>query len=127
MMKELITEIIDDDYYFYGVDFDGTLCENAYPNIGEPKHNVIKYVKMLKARGNPIGLWTCREGQELDDAVEWSKNQGIIFDTINANLPERIKKWGSDCRKVGYDYIIDDKNISIEDIEYVMENYFNQE
>ena len=115
-----------DDKFFYGIDFDGTLCENYFPNIGEPKQAIIDYVKKLKSSGHYIGLWTCREGKILDEAVEWCKEQGIIFDTINANLPERIEKWGCDCRKVGYDYVIDDKNLLIEDIESIMDRFVKE-
>lgn len=106
---------------FFGIDFDGTLCENNFPQIGEPKDKIIRYVKRLKSMGHYIGLWTCREGEILDDAIAWCKEQGIIFDVINENLPERIEKWGCDCRKVGFDYIIDDKNMLVEDIEKVID------
>lgn len=102
---------------YYGIDFDGTLCENKYPSIGQPKQKIINFVKNLKLQGHYIGLWTCRVDKLLDEAVEWCKEQGIIFDTINANLPERIEKWGNDCRKVGFDWMIDDKNILISEIE----------
>ena len=117
---------MNDDKLFYGIDFDGTLCENDFPNIGEPKQTIINYIKRLKECGHYIGLWTCREGKILDEAVEWCKEHGIVFDTINANLPERIEKWGCDCRKVGYDYVIDDKNLLIDDIEYIIDKLLNE-
>ena len=42
------------------VDFDGTLCENKYPEVGEPRRNVIDYVKTRREHGDKIILWTCR-------------------------------------------------------------------
>lgn len=117
---------MNNDKLFFGIDFDDTLCENDYPSIGEPKQKIIDYVKRLKTNGHYIGLWTCREGKLLNEAVEWCKEQGIIFDTINENLPERIEKWDSDCRKVGYDYVIDDKNLLIEDIESIMDRFVKE-
>ena len=92
------------------VDFDGTLCENAWPDIGEPNRWVIQFFKLLRSAGNKLILWTCREGQMLDDAVTWCKDHGLEFDAVNANLPERIAEYGTDPRKIGADYYCDDHN-----------------
>ncbi|MCL2071475.1 MAG: hypothetical protein FWH07_04475 [Oscillospiraceae bacterium] len=43
------------------VDFDGTLCTNAFPDIGEPKQLVIDYVKRQAAIGAKIILHTSRK------------------------------------------------------------------
>ena len=40
----------------YAVDFDGTLCKNIYPKIGDAKEEVINYVKDLKDNGNKLIL-----------------------------------------------------------------------
>lgn len=54
------------------VDFDGTLCENKWPEIGEPNTNLIGYlIEMRKSFGAKIILWTCRVGEMLDKAVNW--------------------------------------------------------
>ena len=94
----------------YAVDFDGTLCKDAYPEIGEPNIPLILHFKTIKAMGNKLILWTCREGELLTQAVEWCKHWGLEFDAVNENLPELIKKFGNDCRKIGADYYCDDRN-----------------
>lgn len=98
----------------YAIDFDGTLCEDNFPEIGEPYFNRIAAVKRMKSDGHKIILWTCRQndehGRHLDNAVNWCKEHGLIFDAVNENLPEVQKKWGGDTRKVYCDYYIDDKN-----------------
>lgn len=94
----------------YAVDFDGTLCENAYPEIGKPNIPLILHFKTIKAMGHKLILWTCREGELLTQAVEWCKQWGLEFDAVNENLPELIKKFGNDCRKIGADYYCDDRN-----------------
>ncbi len=33
------------DYKIIAVDFDGTLCENKFPEIGEANKEMIKYLK----------------------------------------------------------------------------------
>ena len=95
------------------VDFDGTLCEDNFPEIGAAKGFVIRYIKTLKNQGTKIILWTCRTGEELKQAVDWCSQHGIEFDAVNQNLPEIQEKWGGDTRKVFCDAYIDDKNIFI--------------
>ena len=85
------------------VDFDGTLCECKYPDIGAPVTPVIEYVKERKAAGDIIILWTCRVGVHLENAVEWCKRQGLTFDYINENAPERVGQYGGDTRKISAD------------------------
>ena len=96
---------------FIAVDFDGTLCKNLYPAIGEPNRLIIDELHLLqKYRNCDLILWTCRIGKALDEAVDWCKKQGLRFDYINENAPFVIKKYGLDCRKVSADYYIDDKS-----------------
>ena len=51
------------------VDFDGTLVENEYPDIGKPKLFAFETLKALQEKGFRLILWTVRSGKELDDAV----------------------------------------------------------
>ena len=97
----------------YAIDFDGFLCKDKYPEIGEPKHDNITYVKDLKNDGHIIILWTCREGELLDEAIDWCKQNGIIFDYVNENTSENIKKYGGNSRKIFADYYVDDRNIYV--------------
>jgi len=94
------------------VDFDGTLCENKYPNIGEPNDLLLGYLKHCREKySDKLILWTCRVGEKLDEAIEWCILHGLIFDTVNENLPEIIKKFGGDNRKIYADIYLDDKSI----------------
>lgn len=70
-------------YITYAVDFDGCLCKSAYPVIGEPNHKLIGYLARERARGNKVILWTARTGKSLQDAIDWCKEQGLVFDWIN--------------------------------------------
>lgn len=97
--------------YIIAVDFDGTLCENKYPKIGEPNRKIIDYVKEQWQNGAKIVLWTCRVGELLDDAVRWCQNQGLTFDAVNENLSEVIEAFGSDTRKIFANEYIDDRNV----------------
>lgn len=91
------------------IDFDGTLCQNAWPEIGAPRNGVIAYAKQKKRDGASLILWTNRKGERLDEAVAWCKTLGLEFDAVNANVPEIVEKFGGDTRKVYADEYIDDK------------------
>lgn len=97
------------------VDFDGTLCENAFPAIGKPKQNVIDYIKKQQEEATII-LWTCRQGILLKRAERWCREQGIRLDYINKNAPSIIKLFNGDCRKIFANIYIDDKSLNAEDI-----------
>ena len=96
----------------FAIDFDGTLCENKYPYIGEPKIEMIEKLKSLKSNGHKLILWTCRSDDRLKEAVEWCGQFDLIFDTINSNPHYEISKWNNNPRKVGADYYIDDKSLT---------------
>ena len=93
------------------VDFDGTVAVTDYPTIIRPIKENIKFIKKLAYLGAILVLWTCREGQELEDAVNFCELQDLHFPYVNENPPFRIEKYGTNPRKIGADYYIDDKSI----------------
>lgn len=93
----------------YAVDFDGTLCENAYPEIGAPNLPLIDKLISRRRLGAKIILWTCREGEMLTRAVEFCRCYGLEFDAVNDNTEELKRAYGTNPRKIGADYYIDDK------------------
>jgi len=90
------------------VDFDDCICTNNWPSVGLPNWKVIDAIKKEQSLGTAIILWTCREGISLQNAVNACKTWGIEFDAINENVPERIREWGRDSRKVSADEYWDD-------------------
>lgn len=91
------------------VDFDGTLCEECWPEIGTPNLRLIGELIYRKSLGDKLILWTCRAGLPLAQAVRFCKSYGLTFDAVNENLPEIIEKYGSDSRKISADIYIDDR------------------
>ena len=94
------------------IDFDGTLCERAWPNIGAEKPRVVRMAKELRAAGNKLILWTCREGERLKEALEWCADRELYFDAVNDNIPELVKLYDCNSRKVSADMYIDDKSMN---------------
>ena len=95
----------------FAVDFDGTLCKNAYPNIGEPINEMIQWIKDLRKDGHKVILWTCRERMDLVDAIAWYAGHGIFFDAVNDNLEEMKQYFNNNSRKIFANYYIDDRAI----------------
>lgn len=96
------------------VDFDGVLCENRWPEIGDPKEAVIQRLKAEQAAGAKVILWTCRTGTRLIDAALWCRWHGINLDAVNENLPEVVDAYGGDCRKISATEYWDDKAVPID-------------
>ncbi len=97
------------DYEIHTVStaFDGTLCNGMWPGIGTPNHDLINLLIDYKHRGKTLILDTHRQGFQLEQALEWCKNQGLEFDYVNENPPEVIDLYGYNPRKLWADMQID--------------------
>ena len=92
------------------VDFDNTITNKSKPPItGTINQKMINILKKIK-ENNKLILWTCREDNELQEAINLCKQNGLEFDKINENIDDTYS------RKIKADYYIDDKNICINEI-----------
>jgi len=88
------------------VDFDGTICENEYPNIGKPIPEAIEALQKLSDRGVRIIIWTCRfKPDDLLEMQSWLLEHEVTYNAINKQLVDFIKG-----RKIYADRYIDDRN-----------------
>lgn len=95
------------------VDFDSTLClTDGYPHIIAPNGNCFYVLKQWQNLGCKILLHTMRHGKDLDDAVEWCKDNGFTFDGINHN-PENEERDPEYNEKMYAVFYIDDKNFGV--------------
>ena len=94
------------------VDFDGTIVEHRYPQIGPEIPFAIDTLKMLIRDHHKIILWTVREGEMLDEAVNWCRERGVEFYAVNRDYPEETTNNNQHfSRKIKVDYFIDDRNL----------------
>ena len=94
------------------VDFDGTIVEHKYPEIGKEIPFATATLKMLINDHHKLILWSVREGKLLEEAVEWCRARGIEFYAINKDFPEEeVDKSKHFSRKIKADVWIDDRNI----------------
>jgi hydroxymethylpyrimidine pyrophosphatase-like HAD family hydrolase len=92
------------------VDFDGTIVENKYPEIGKPMIFAFETLKKLEDDGFMLILWTYRSGKKLQEAIDFCKENGIVFYSVNKSYPE--EEYTDDIsRKIQADIFIDDRNI----------------
>ena len=103
--------MLNDKRLIIAVDFDGTLCDFGFPSTldGKPVVGMIELVKERKRQGHYMILWTCREGEKLEDAKRFCELHGLEFDSYNENSPMSIEMYGESPRKVHADIYIDDK------------------
>ena len=95
--------------HVYAIDFDGTICYTKYPTIIKPLPYAIEVLQVLaKDPYSTLILWTCREGEYLQQALNFCELYGIKFDYVNENCKRNLDLYTEDCRKVSADIYIDD-------------------
>lgn len=92
------------------IDFDGTIVEDAYPEIGQPMLFAFETMKELQKRRHQLILWTYRSGTELEEAVEFCRENGVEFYAVNQSYPEEQFDVES-SRKIHAHVFIDDRII----------------
>ena len=90
------------------VDFDGTIVEHRYPDIGREKPFAIETLKKLTEEQHRLILWTVRKGKLLQEAVDFCRTRGLDFYAVNRNFPEENEP---EERKLRADLWIDDRNL----------------
>ena len=94
------------------VDFDGTIVEHKYPKIGSEIPFATDTLKMLIKDGHQLILWSVREGELLQEAVDWCHERGVDFWAVNKDYPEEEKEKNNHfSRKLKVEMFIDDRNL----------------
>lgn len=93
------------------VDFDGTIVEHRYPKIGEEIPFATETLKILAQERHKLILWTVREGELLEEAIEWCRQREVFFYSVNKDYPEEEKSHNGFSRKLKADLFIDDRNL----------------
>lgn len=93
------------------IDFDGTIAEHRFPQIGVPVPGAFEWMKKFQEAGALLILLTMRSdrgdsgGNYLADAIEFCRKHGVEFWAHNTN-PEQETWTGS--RKVYAHAYVDD-------------------
>ena len=97
------------------VDFDGILCTDKFPEIGEPNYKIISSIRQLMDLGCEVILWTSRVDEPLEKAIAWCIDRGLNFTAVNEDAPSNLRQYKgvyeSVPRKIYADVYIDDHSI----------------
>ena len=92
------------------VDFDGTIVEHKYPEIGRELPFAIETLKKLQQERHRLILWSVREGELLQEAVDFCRERGLEFYAVNSNYPDG-EIIDNQPRKLNAELFIDDRNL----------------
>jgi hydroxymethylpyrimidine pyrophosphatase-like HAD family hydrolase len=90
---------------YIAVDFDGTIVTHEYPRIGQPVPNCIPTLLALQHMGHKIILYTMRSGAQLEEAVQYLKDNRITPYGVNENPSQ--KSWTQSPKVYAHIYIDD--------------------
>lgn len=92
------------------IDFDGTLVDHRFPDIGDEVPGAFDWLKRFQEAGARLILWTMRSdgrehGDVLSSAVEFCRARGIEFWAVNGN-PQQ-SSWTQSPKCYAHAYIDD--------------------
>ncbi|UYV13770.1 MAG: hypothetical protein NCW75_05665 [Phycisphaera sp.] len=102
------------------IDFDGTLCDHRFPDIGRENPGAFEWLRKFQDAGARLMLWTMRsdmisdgvscEGHPADkpyltEAVEWCRERGIEFWGVNSNAEQG--SWTASPKQYAHLYVDD--------------------
>lgn len=101
------------------VDIDSTLLigDYKYPELGKPNFPLIESLNRFREQGGVVIINSLREdtsplGNILTQALGYLKENGLVWDYVNDNDPNRVARWGGvNTKKIAVDFNIDDRNI----------------
>ncbi len=78
------------------IDFDGTVVTHDYPKVGVSVKAESVLLELTKQKHNLI-LFTMRSGKELQDAINWFKNNNIPLYGIQYNPTQKDWTQSNKC------------------------------
>lgn len=92
--------------FLVAIDFDGTIAEHRFPEIGPAVPGAFFWIKKFQEAGANIALWTMRGRRNgLYDAIEFCRQNGVVFDLVNEQNP--LASWAEGPKLYCQSYIDD--------------------
>jgi len=98
-------------YKYIAIDFDGTIAEDSFPELGAIKPYAAQVIKKVADHGGQIAIWTCRAGVYVNQIKELLNEYGIPYHTFNEPFPEQLAMFPDNSRKIFADVYIDDRSL----------------
>lgn len=108
--SECVVSAIATDNMKLAIDFDGTICQHRFPEIGEPVPGAVEWLLKFQEAGALLILWTMRgmshqHGDVLKPALDFCNQQGIVFAGINKGINDEL--WTISPKAYAHIYIDD--------------------
>lgn len=101
--------------FVVAVDFDGTIVEHQFPDVGPPVPHAFHWMLQWQAAGARLILWTMRSdgrtgtgrenGPVLTDAVRFCQENGVTFWAVNENPDQH--SWTKSPKAYAHVYVDD--------------------
>jgi hypothetical protein len=101
--------------YLVAVDFDGTVVDHQFPDVGQPAPGAFEWMKRWQQAGARLMLWTMRSdgrtgagrenGPVLTEAVAFCANNGVHFWAVNENTEQQC--WTKSPKLYAHCYVDD--------------------
>jgi hypothetical protein len=111
----------------FAFDFDGTLCEHKYPEIGPKIDIMCDIARDLHSAGHKIIIWTCRYiYSDISSMLSFLIENDVPYDKLNDNIEDI---GFSPFPKIYADYYIDDRSpfFNIYDIVFFLSEFLPEE
>lgn len=111
------------------VDFDGCICEHAFPDCGEPRADVIELLFLLRERGWRIIIHSCRAnsdwiakgatideaGNKVNDMLSYLRRHHVPFDSLwGIDIAGSIWTYSGVSGKPVADVYLDDRAVCVQ-------------
>lgn len=109
------TKLLSGKTFIIATDFDDTLVRtDVYPVIGEPTPWFSQLKQLQKKFSNlQVILWTCRDGEALQAAIDFCINNGLRLDAINEDVSSSLR-WKNRTSKPFANIYVDDRAVSFD-------------
>lgn len=91
-----------------GIDFDGTIATDNFPDVGEPVPHAFDVMKQWESDGHQLVLWTVRSGPALEKAIQFIWDNDVKLYAVN-RVPGQLKY--SSSPKAHCHIFVDDKAV----------------
>ena len=95
------------------IDFDGTLCKFAFPDVGPPEPHVREALETLKDAGYTIKIHSCRTAtywgnveeriHHVASIYDFMREYGLPYDEVILNIDKPIADVYIDDRAIRYE------------------------
>lgn len=104
--------------FIIATDFDDTLVHtDTYPVIGEPTSWFYQLKELQHKFSNlKIILWTCRDGEALQAAIDFCFQNDLVLDAVNEDVKSSLR-WKNRTRKPFAHIYVDDRAVSFNGYE----------